>query len=97
MLIKFSSQNPKYPFLLGLKPVITVNDYETAIKLFINDGDSYADRPRNDYFHKLISGGTYGIGQTSGSIWQEQRRVSLKILRDFGLGKNQVQERVSLM
>lgn len=57
----------------------------------------YADRPQNDHFHKLTSGGTYGIGQTSGPSFREQKKVSLKILRNFGLGKNQMQVRVSCL
>lgn len=35
-----------------------------------------------------------GIIDTSGALWKDQRRFSLRVLRDFGLGKNKMQERI---
>ncbi len=64
--------------------------------MFVNDSDTYADRPNMDYFNKLSRGGNYGIGQSSGPMWVEQRRTTLKVLRDFGMGKNLIQDRVGI-
>lgn len=38
-----------------------------------------------------------GIIFTDGQLWQDQRRFGLKFLRDFGLGKNQMQDRVIII
>jgi hypothetical protein len=38
-----------------------------------------------------------GITSTDGQLWQDQRRFGLKFLRDFGLGKNQMQDRVIII
>jgi cytochrome P450 family 33 len=73
-------------------PIVTVNDYDTIIEMFVKDGDSYADRPYLEVFTQLTRGGNYGIVATSGPLWQEQRRFALKVLKDFGLGKNQMQD-----
>lgn len=35
-----------------------------------------------------------GVIFTDGQIWLDQRRFALRFLRDFGLGKNQMQERI---
>jgi hypothetical protein len=40
-------------------------------------------------------GGKYGVIFTDGEIWRDQRRFALHVLRNFGLGKNLMQERVS--
>ncbi|KAK6013669.1 hypothetical protein OSTOST_21012 [Ostertagia ostertagi] len=37
-----------------------------------------------------------GIVFSQGDLWKEQRRVSLHILRDFGMGKSGMEEQVSL-
>jgi hypothetical protein len=63
----------------------------------VNESDAFSDRHKFEKFNQMARGGTFGVTMTSGSKWQEQRRASLKILREFGMGKNYMQERVSLM
>ena len=41
-----------------------------------------------------IAGGSYGIIDTDGALWREQRRFSLHVLRDFGVGRSLMEERV---
>ncbi|KAI6184603.1 hypothetical protein M3Y97_00614200 [Aphelenchoides bicaudatus] len=85
---------PIYTFVSGVLPIVSVNDYDTIIELFVKDGDTYADRFGIKAFNDLVRGGEYGIIGTSGDLWREQRRFALKTLRDFGLGKNQMQDRI---
>lgn len=37
-----------------------------------------------------------GVLLTEGEVWRDQRRFALHVLRNFGMGKNLMQERVSL-
>ncbi|KAI6192360.1 (pine wood nematode) hypothetical protein [Aphelenchoides bicaudatus] len=83
-----------YTYWLGPQPIIAVNTYEKAVELFVKNGDSVADRSPFIYYQKVLNGGCYGIFDTNGSLWQEQRRLTIRILRDFGLGKNKMQERI---
>lgn len=40
-------------------------------------------------------GGEYGIVDTSGALWQQHRRFAIQVFRDFGMGKDMMQNRVS--
>ena len=73
--------------------MISMHDVPTILETFIKDGETYAGRP---YFHwdDVIREGRNGVIFTEGPKWRETRRFSLHILRDFGLGKNLMQERV---
>lgn len=51
---------------LGVLPIVTVNDYESIVELFVKDGDTYADRFGIKAFNDLVRGGDYGIIGTSG-------------------------------
>jgi len=83
-----------YTFMSGIIPVVTVNDYDMIVDMFIRDGETYADRFDIESFSKVIRRGQYGIIGTSGDLWREQRRFALKTLRDFGLGKNAMEDRI---
>ncbi|KAI6206304.1 (pine wood nematode) hypothetical protein [Aphelenchoides besseyi] len=85
---------PIYTYWLGPMAVVSVNDYETMQKMFVHDGDTYADREPIKAFDDLVRGGIHGLIETSGNLWSQQRRFSLKVLRDLGLGKNVMQERI---
>lgn len=95
----------------GFDYVITVNDYKTAVDMFVKDGDTYAgnfsilprslllhfpDRAPTEILDHATRGGMFGIIESSGAMWLEQRRFALKVLRDFGLSKNRMQDRVKL-
>ncbi|KAI6174317.1 (pine wood nematode) hypothetical protein [Aphelenchoides besseyi] len=85
---------PIYTYWLGPMAIVSVNDYQIIQKMFVHDGDTYADRAAMEAFDDLTRGGVYGVIETSGNLWSQQRRFALKVLRDFGLGKNKMQERI---
>ena len=78
---------------LGPNPVITLHDFPSIYKTFLKDGETYVERPDNQGAH-LTRGGNYGIVFTNGPLWKEHRRFALKVLRDFGLGKNLMEEKI---
>jgi cytochrome P450 family 33 len=85
---------PVYTFVSGFIVIVTVNDYDMIQEMFIKDGDTYSNRFKFKEFTDLTRGGDYGVIGTDGPLWREQRRFALKTLRDFGLAKNQMQERI---
>uniref|UniRef100_A0A915M6G1 Cytochrome P450 n=1 Tax=Meloidogyne javanica TaxID=6303 RepID=A0A915M6G1_MELJA len=50
--------------------------------------------PDPEAYERIIRGGIYGVLQTEGEIWREHRRFVLHVFRDFGVGKNIMQERI---
>lgn len=60
----------------------------------VKDGDSYTDRFTIDLVTEVFRQGRYGVIETKGDLWKEHRRFALHVLRNFGLGKNLMMERV---
>ncbi|KAH7725792.1 Protein CYP-33C9 [Aphelenchoides avenae] len=84
-----------YTYWMGVLPVVAINNYEKIIETFQKDGDAYAGRmTKIEALNKVIRGGTLGVINTSGDVWRDQRRFALTVLRDFGLGKDLMQQRV---
>ena len=77
----------------GTISAITIHDYPTIVETFLKDGETYSGR----YFTKGLQAarkGYTGVIFTDGDLWREHRRFALHVLRDFGLGKNLMQERI---
>ncbi|CAJ0575854.1 unnamed protein product, partial [Mesorhabditis spiculigera] len=87
---------PVYTYWLGPQPMVVVADYQTMKESIIKDGDKFADRATLKDLVDLLKGGNYGVINSWGDIWREQRRFVLHTLRDFGMGKNLMEERVML-
>ncbi|KAH7718337.1 CBN-CYP-33C9 protein [Aphelenchoides avenae] len=83
-----------YTYWLAELPVVAVNDYPTIVETFQKDGDTYAGREHNETIDEMMKGGMSGVIFAEGELWRDQRRFALHVLRDFGLGKGLMQERV---
>ncbi|GMT36639.1 hypothetical protein PFISCL1PPCAC_27936 [Pristionchus fissidentatus] len=84
-----------YTMWMGGIPVVTVADYDALHEMFVQDGEDYVDRANlSSTFTEIFRGGLLGVVETSGRLWREQRRFTLHTLRDFGLGKDAMQERI---
>ncbi|KAL6729603.1 hypothetical protein Aduo_000646 [Ancylostoma duodenale] len=78
------------------KPYVVVMDFENIREAFLKKGDDYSGRSGlypDSIFQNVENG---GVVFSQGDNWKEQRRVSLHILRDFGMGKNLMEEQVLL-
>uniref|UniRef100_A0A183BXY8 CYtochrome P450 family n=1 Tax=Globodera pallida TaxID=36090 RepID=A0A183BXY8_GLOPA len=86
---------PIYTYWIGELPVICVADYELMMQLFQKDAENYASR-YNFPILRVINDGqaAFGILISNGERWRQHRRFALRVLRDFGLGKNLLQERI---
>ncbi|TKR59699.1 hypothetical protein L596_029335 [Steinernema carpocapsae] len=73
-------------------PAVNVCDFKTATDAFIKTADAHTGRIRS-YVTDLLRGKN-GLLFSDGPEWQEQRRFSLHVLRNFGVGRNLMQERI---
>ena len=69
---------------IGPSPIIVIQDFDLARDLFSRE--EFSARPAH-YHAKYIrglDGESLGIIATKGQFWQEQRRFTLKSLKDLG-------------
>ncbi|TMS33549.1 hypothetical protein L596_001278 [Steinernema carpocapsae] len=62
-------------------------------RYFVKNGDIFSHRWRN-FITDTCLGGANGIVQIDGEKWREQRRFSMHVLRDFGVGKAIMEEKI---
>nr|pir hypothetical protein F41B5.3 - Caenorhabditis elegans [Caenorhabditis elegans] len=82
-----------YTFWMGNIPYVIIGSYDLLKETFVRDGDTYKDKYPQPFNEKL-RGGMYGIVESNGHMWSTHRRFALSTLRDFGLGKDLMQEKI---
>ncbi|PIO63444.1 hypothetical protein TELCIR_14954 [Teladorsagia circumcincta] len=78
------------------KPHVVITDFEGVKEALVKKGDDFIGRSGifpDTVFQNVENG---GVIFSQGENWREQRRASLHILRDFGMGKNLMEEQVLL-
>uniref|UniRef100_A0A8C9FKX6 Cytochrome P450 n=1 Tax=Pavo cristatus TaxID=9049 RepID=A0A8C9FKX6_PAVCR len=76
--------------------VVVLNGYKTVKEALVNKSEDFADRPYFPVYEHL------GYGHKSegvvlaryGHVWKELRKFTLTTLRNFGMGKKSLEERV---
>nr|QST15078.1 CYP370C9 protein [Diaphanosoma celebensis] len=71
-------------FNVVFQKIVILNSFEAIRDAYRED--SFAGKPTS-YLMQLRSQGKYGIVATMGKTWQQNRRATLQILRDYGFGK----------
>ncbi|XP_069593146.1 cytochrome P450 2D15-like isoform X1 [Ranitomeya imitator] len=77
--------------------MVVVNGFEVVKEVLINKSKDSADRPRFPIYEPVgYAGDTKGIVLAQyGRSWKEQRRFTISTLRNFGMGKKSLEERVT--
>ncbi|XP_052028294.1 cytochrome P450 2C54 isoform X5 [Apodemus sylvaticus] len=83
---------PVYTLYMGRKPTVVLYGYEAVKEAFVDHGEAFAGRGRVPVFEKANKG--MGIVFSSGNIWKDTRRFSLMTLRNLGMGKRSIEDRV---
>ncbi|EGW12471.1 Cytochrome P450 2C26 [Cricetulus griseus] len=90
---KFSKvYGPVFTLYLGMKPTVVLHGYEAVKEALIDHGEEFAGRGSFPMAEKISEG--LGIAFSNGSIWKETRRFTLMTLRNLGMGKRSIEDRV---
>uniref|UniRef100_A0A914WVC9 Uncharacterized protein n=1 Tax=Plectus sambesii TaxID=2011161 RepID=A0A914WVC9_9BILA len=84
---------PVYTLWMGTEAFVHVADYDVMQETFVKNADAFTGRWKNFAVDEL-RGGNMGIIMSEGSLWKEQRRFSLRVLRDFGVGRSIMEENI---
>ncbi|XP_075043092.1 cytochrome P450 2G1-like isoform X2 [Mixophyes fleayi] len=92
-LIQMGAQyGPVYTLYFGQRPVIILSGYLAVKEALIDQGEEFSGRGRMASVDKIFDG--FGVVFSNGDRWKQLRRFSLTTLRNFGMGKRSIEERI---
>ncbi|XP_077311454.1 cytochrome P450 2J6-like isoform X1 [Lithobates pipiens] len=84
---------PVYSIYLGFTPAVVIREFKDLKEVLVNKGIDFADRPKNRTLEAICDNRGL-VGAPYGRAWKEHRRFTLSTLRNFGLGKKSMEERI---
>ncbi|XP_023146683.2 cytochrome P450 2F2-like [Amphiprion ocellaris] len=82
-----------YSLFLGRKPTVVINGMKVMKEAMVIKAAEFAGRPQDLLAHDTTQRNGF-IFSDYGSSWREHRRFSLMTMRNFGLGKKSMEERI---
>ncbi|KFP13806.1 cytochrome P450 2J2 isoform X2 [Egretta garzetta] len=77
---------------LGSASFVFINGLRMVKEVLVNQGENFMDRPEVPLDREIFS--NIGLVSSNGHLWKQQRRFTLSTLRNFGLGKRGLEERI---
>ncbi|KAM3911026.1 cytochrome P450 2G1-like [Leptodactylus fuscus] len=84
---------PVYTIYLGMDPTVILCSCDAVKEALIDNAEDFAARGYMPILHKISSGGQ-GVVGSNGERWKQMRRFSLMTLRNFGMGKRSIEQRI---
>ncbi|CAJ1060173.1 uncharacterized protein LOC121511702 [Xyrichtys novacula] len=79
---------------LGSDKMVLLSGYKAFKEAIITQAENFVDRPSTPAQDRIYSGSSGGLFMSNGETWKRQRRFALSTLRDFGLGKNTMEQSI---
>ncbi|XP_044277293.1 cytochrome P450 2J2-like isoform X1 [Varanus komodoensis] len=77
---------------VGSMKFVVVSGQPLVKEVLVHHGEDFVDRPEMAFIREVF--GPYGLIFSNGLSWKQQRRFALSTLRNFGLGKRSLEERI---
>ncbi|XP_056419967.1 cytochrome P450 2K4-like [Hyla sarda] len=87
-----SKYGPVYSIQMGSVKMVVLSGYETVKSALVDYADEFAERPHIPIFEEINEG--FGVPFSHGENWKAMRRFTLSTLRDFGMGKRTIEDRI---
>ncbi|XP_074477565.1 cytochrome P450 2F2-like [Sebastes fasciatus] len=81
-----------YSLFLGPKPAVVINGVQAMKEAMMTKAVDFAGRPQDIFVTDLTQNGL--VLADYGPSWKEHRRFALMTLRNFGLGKQSMEQRI---
>ncbi|XP_054831455.1 cytochrome P450 2K6-like [Eublepharis macularius] len=92
-MLKLSKQyGPVFTLQTGFQKMVVLTGYETVKEALVNQADAFAERPMIPIFEDYQKGN--GVVFAHGENWKVMRRFALTTLRDYGMGKRIIEDRI---
>ncbi|XP_069380513.1 cytochrome P450 2K1-like [Paralichthys olivaceus] len=76
----------------GPNKVVVLAGYKAVREALVNFSEEFGDRHISPIFYEINQG--HGIIFSNGESWKEMRRFALSTLRDFGMGKRVIEDKI---
>ncbi|XP_077780435.1 cytochrome P450 2C20-like isoform X1 [Podarcis muralis] len=83
---------PIFTVWIGPKPIVVICGYETMKDAFVNHAEEFGGRPAMPFIDRANN--YRGMVNRNEAKWREVRRFTLSTLREFGMGKKTMSERI---
>ncbi|XP_045898628.1 cytochrome P450 2F2-like isoform X2 [Micropterus dolomieu] len=82
-----------YSLFIGSKPAVIINGVKAMKEALVTKATDFAGRPKDLFINDVIDRKGVILADY-GSFWRDHRRFALMTLRNFGLGKDSMEERI---
>ncbi|XP_044124496.1 LOW QUALITY PROTEIN: cytochrome P450 2A10-like [Bufo gargarizans] len=84
---------PVYTIHMGMDPAVVLCSCDAVKEALIDNAEDFGARGHMPLLDVITSGG-HGVVGSNGERWKQLRRFSLMTLRNFGMGKRSIEQRI---